>query len=240
MVDSVAPPQARKRLQKDILNTQDKHLRDLGIYYCPDETNIRMGKAMILGPKDTPYEGGIFMFSVLFPVDYPFSPPHVLFLTGDGMTRFHPNLYKEGKVCLSILGTWQGPSWTSTQSLSTVLISIQGLLDANPLANEPSFERGTLSCASHRRYADAVEHQVCSYMVYQILSFERNIENCAAFWHSFKNEIQEVLPSCKKMIRNKIVAREEKGETDWGGLTYGMNIRSKWGELRQKTNGWGE
>ena len=40
---------------------------------------------------------------------YPFEPPKVLILTVDGRTRINPNLYANGKVCLSILGTWSGP-----------------------------------------------------------------------------------------------------------------------------------
>ena len=61
--------------------------------------------AMITGPFETPYEGGLFHFFVRFPPNYPFSPPRVKFLTtGGGTVRFNPNLYQNGKVCLSILG----------------------------------------------------------------------------------------------------------------------------------------
>ena len=61
--------------------------------------------AIITGPFDTPYEGGLFHFLIRFPPNYPFSPPRVKFLTtGGGRVRFNPNLYQNGKVCLSILG----------------------------------------------------------------------------------------------------------------------------------------
>jgi hypothetical protein len=44
--------------------------------------------------------------------DYPQKPPKVQFLTtGGGTVRFNPNLYESGRVCLSLLGTWDGPSW---------------------------------------------------------------------------------------------------------------------------------
>lgn len=49
--------------------------------------------------------------------------------------RFNPNLYANGKVCLSILGTWDGPSWTPGMTLSSVLLSIQTLLSATPYHN---------------------------------------------------------------------------------------------------------
>ena len=66
-------------------------------------------KVMITGPKHTPYENGCFEFDVFFPADYPNSPPKVnLRTTGNQTVRFNPNLYNDGKICLSILNTWQG------------------------------------------------------------------------------------------------------------------------------------
>ena len=60
-----------------------------------------------------------------------------LMTTGGGKVRFNPNLYRDGKVCLSILGTWAGPGWSPAQSLSSVLLSIQSLMNARPYHNEP-------------------------------------------------------------------------------------------------------
>ena len=61
--------------------------------------------ALITGPFDTPYEGGFFYYLIRCPPDYPIHPPKVkLLTTGGGRVRFNPNLYKNGKVCLSILG----------------------------------------------------------------------------------------------------------------------------------------
>jgi hypothetical protein len=60
-----------------------------------------------------------------------------------GSKRFNPNLYQDGKVCLSLLGTWAGPGWVSgTSTLLQVLISIQSLiLVSEPYFNEPGYER---------------------------------------------------------------------------------------------------
>lgn len=61
--------------------------------------------ALITGPFDTPYEGGFFYYIIRCPPDYPIRAPRVkLMTTGDNQVRFNPNLYKNGKVCLSILG----------------------------------------------------------------------------------------------------------------------------------------
>ena len=60
---------------------------------------------LIIGPFDTPYEGGFFHFYLRFSPNYPRCPPRVKFMTtGSGRVRFNPNLYCNGKVCLSILG----------------------------------------------------------------------------------------------------------------------------------------
>jgi len=62
-----------------------------------------------MGATATPYAHGAFIFDVFFPNTYPNTSPKVnLSTTGNGQVRFNPNLYSDGKVCLSLLGTWQG------------------------------------------------------------------------------------------------------------------------------------
>lgn len=80
-------------------------------------------------------------------MEYPKAPPLLnLQTTGNGSVRFNPNLYNEGKVCLSILNTWHGrpeERWSSrTSSFLQVLVSIQSLiLVPEPYFNEPGYER---------------------------------------------------------------------------------------------------
>jgi baculoviral IAP repeat-containing protein 6 len=96
------------------------------------------------GPDGTPYANGCFLFDIGM-ADYPNKAPSVKFLTtGHGRVRFNPNLYNNGKVCLSLLGTWSGPGWQANKStLLQVLVSIQGLiLVPDPFFNEPGFEKG--------------------------------------------------------------------------------------------------
>jgi baculoviral IAP repeat-containing protein 6 len=86
------------------------------------------------------------VFDVYFPFEYPSVPPKVnLLTTGAGTVRFNPNLYDTGKVCLSLLGTWngnQGESWNAASStFLQVAVSIQSLIFVpNPFFNEPGFE----------------------------------------------------------------------------------------------------
>lgn len=126
-----------KRIVKDVKDIMKNPLIDQGIYYQHDESNVLTGYAMIVGPSDTPYENGFYLFKFNFPQNYPFSPPVVEYFTNDGFTRFNPNLYKCGKVCVSVLNTWKGESWTSCQTISSILLILCSLLSSNPIENEP-------------------------------------------------------------------------------------------------------
>ena len=103
-----------------------------------DETDIMKAKAIIMGPENSCYENCFLLFTIQFPKNYPFSPPHVEFVPFNKI-RIHPNIYASGKVCLSLLGTWSGPKWTSIMDLSSILLSIQSLLDKDPIRNEPGY-----------------------------------------------------------------------------------------------------
>lgn len=117
---------------------------DLSLAVACRDIDVRHVRALIIGPPDTPYEFGFFEFAVKFTKEYPTKPPQVTAITTNGgRTRFNPNIYAQGKVCLSILGTWRGErgeEWSSAQGLESILISIQSLMSGNPYENEPGFE----------------------------------------------------------------------------------------------------
>lgn len=125
------------RLLKDVKNIIRNPLTDNGIYYIHDDTDMLKGYALIIGPSETPYYGGNYLFELSYPVDYPHSPPKVTYCTNGENIRFNPNLYKCGKVCVSLLNTWRGDQWTSCQTISTVLLTLCTLLCKDPLLNEP-------------------------------------------------------------------------------------------------------
>eukprot|EP00013_Stygamoeba_regulata_P010064 CAMPEP_0177675352 /NCGR_PEP_ID=MMETSP0447-20121125/27146_1 /TAXON_ID=0 /ORGANISM="Stygamoeba regulata, Strain BSH-02190019" /LENGTH=214 /DNA_ID=CAMNT_0019183715 /DNA_START=246 /DNA_END=887 /DNA_ORIENTATION=- len=111
-----------------------------------DEDHMDLMQAAIVGPPDTPYSDGIFLFDMYCTSSYPAEPPKVsIRTTGGGTVRFNPNLYANGKVCLSLLGTWQGESgetWNArTSTMYQVLMSIQSLIMvAEPYYNEPGYQ----------------------------------------------------------------------------------------------------
>lgn len=109
--------------------------------------NFNLFTFLISGPKDTPYENGLFEFHVSLPANYPSTVPNVLLhTTGNNTVRFNPNLYANGKVCLSLLGTWngqEGESWNpKTSTFLQVMVSIQSLIFVEqPYFNEPGYEK---------------------------------------------------------------------------------------------------
>ena len=131
-----------KRIMKDIYDIRENPLTDHGIFYEHDEEDILKGKFLIIGNNDTPYSYGYYLFDITFPENYPFSPPICRGITNDGITRFNPNLYRDGKVCLSILNTWSGEQWSGCQSISTILLNIcSNIFVDNPLLNEPGIPK---------------------------------------------------------------------------------------------------
>ena len=130
---------AIKRIAKDvkyILNNEESLSRE-NIYYKHDDENVFKGYALIIGNNSTPYAYGYYFFEFTFPENYPFAPPLVNYLTNDGTMRFNPNLYSNGKVCLSLLNTWSGENWSACQSIFSILFTLVTVLCANPLLNEP-------------------------------------------------------------------------------------------------------
>lgn len=133
-----------------------------GIIVRGYEDRVDILRVMITGPVDTPYEHGLFVFDVRLPQDYPASPPLFHYLS-QCSGRLNPNLYEDGKVCVSLLGTWSGRGsevWTSKSNVLQVLVSIQGLiLCSEPYYNEAGYEkqRGTAEGRENSRmYSEMV------------------------------------------------------------------------------------
>ena len=119
---SIANVRLTRELSKLTTDTID------GIEIC-DTTNIRNWTAFIHGPIDTPYQNFKFKLELKFDDNYPIKAPGVRFTS----PIYHPNVYKDGKICVDIL---QG-EWSPAQNVRTILISIQSLLmDPNP--NSPA------------------------------------------------------------------------------------------------------
>lgn len=99
-------------------------------------------RCAIRGPSDTPYEDGVYEGVLKFPKDYPLSPPSMRFTS----EMWHPNIYKDGRVCISILHQpgddpmhyeSADERWGPLQSIDKVLLSISSML-GDPNVNSPA------------------------------------------------------------------------------------------------------
>lgn len=115
----------KKRLQADL----KKILKDPppGVEADLTGDNLFEWDAVIFGPGDTCFEGGVFRLKLKFPTDYPNKAPVVWFYS----RMFHPNVYPNGKICLDILE--MEDKWNPNYDAATVLCAIQSMLaDPNP------------------------------------------------------------------------------------------------------------
>ncbi|GAV55901.1 hypothetical protein ZYGR_0AZ00720 [Zygosaccharomyces rouxii] len=107
-----------------------------------DDSNIFVWNigVMVLN-EDSIYHGGYFKAQMRFPEDFPFSPPQFRFTPA----IYHPNVYRDGRLCISILHQSGDPmtdepdaeTWSPVQTVESVLISIVSLLE-DPNISSPA------------------------------------------------------------------------------------------------------
>ena len=220
-----------RRVMMDTQNIHSDEVKALRIFYKENDTNFSKGIALIFGPEGSIYEDLPVFLEIEFPTDYPFTNPKATFVTYDGRTRFHPNLYVEGKVCLSILGTWQGPSWTSVMTLKTVLLSIMGLLDEEPLLHEPGYStlKGT---QKSKDYSNFVEHSCLRYIVNSLELFSKKQETplLKVFEEEFASEATKIYNRTIERLKKLV----EKPQQTWKNIPYNMSGESTYTELFAK------
>ena len=215
--------QTIQRLLNDIKQIIKYPLTENGIYYSHDETDLLKGYALIIGPSDTPYYGGYYLFEFKFTNDYPYKPPTVNFHTNGENIRFNPNLYKCGKVCISLLNTWSGEQWTSCQTISTILLTLCTILSNNPLLNEPGI---TKTHADLQNYNKIIEYSniniaICDIVNKHIQIFKPQFN---VFYtiikNHFINNYEDLVKRCNENIEKYNV---EIVQTDMYLLTVYIN-----------------
>lgn len=184
--------ESARRILSDVRELITCPLHDNGIYYVHDEDDILTGYAMLYGQSGTLYEGGYYFFKIKFPADYPHSPLVVTFMTNDGKTRMHPNFYKNGYVCLSVLGNWKGDQWSGCMTLKSVLLTMISIMDDKPLLHEPGMRETHIDFLPYHR---SIEYKTIEFAICKLLNdadFDRYIllpPGCRAYYRPIMREL---------------------------------------------------
>jgi len=131
---SEVPATTVKRLQQDFRTIQSEPIE--GVYVeLYDDSNFFDWRILFEGPKDTPYENGVYEAKIKFPIEYPYAPPELMIIS----KFYHPNVYPDGKVCLSVLhspgtdplnpGETPEMRWLPIHTVSSILQCFLSILD---------------------------------------------------------------------------------------------------------------
>ncbi len=196
------------RLIKDVKYVINNPLNEHNIYYQHDDTNMLKGYAMIIGPENTPYFGGYYFFSIDYPPNYPYEPPIFKYHTNDGLTRFNPNLYINGKVCLSILNTWYGEQWSSCQNINTILLTLVTVFNDYPLLNEPGITKQTPNLLLYNKI---IEYKNIDISILNVLNKKKfSNENFYLFFDIYLEYITKNIHLIKEKINDKEQLQKEE------------------------------
>ncbi len=208
-----------KRIKQEILLLETALPEGIDVALFHDRMDLL--SVMVFGPKGTPYEDGLFLFDIQLPASYPNTPPLVHYISYCS-DRLNPNLYESGKVCISLLGTWNGKGtevWSASASnLLQVIVSIQGLiLVAEPYYNEAGYlkQRGTsIANDNSRLYNEMVVIKLIQSMTKLLLTppktFETTIrEHIVRIGHKFIERHENWASISELCISKSITTIEE-------------------------------
>ncbi|CAN7061730.1 unnamed protein product [Brassica rapa subsp. trilocularis] len=192
-------------LEADLPNT---------IYVRVYEERMDLIRAALVGAPGTPYHDGLFFFDIMLPPQYPHEPPMVHYHSG-GM-RLNPNLYESGRVCLSLLNTWNGSGtemWNpGSSSILQVLLSFQALvLNEKPYFNEAGYDKqlgraeGEKNSVSYNENAFLI---TCKSMISLLRKPPKHFEVLVK--DHFTHRAQHVLAACKAYMEGVPVGSSSK------------------------------
>lgn len=197
-----------KRINDEILTFRSLPISYDAMIIARHDVNYQtVIRTLITGPTGTPYEGGCFLFDTYLHSNFPSSAPHVWFLNTGGQ-RMNPNLYNNGKVCLSILGTWNGDrggeSWNpKISTLIQVYKSIQcQILIEEPFFNEPGYESSYNTAngmQQSKQYNDNIRLYTMKHAMYDLIDNPKLYPQFEDVIRAhFKLKMNKILYTCDK------------------------------------------
>lgn len=203
LIDSTKLTRIKKEL--NIIKKSISINQEASIFFWIEKNKLERMRFIISGPTNTPYDQGLYIFDMTLSDTFPSKPPIVHFSNNSGV-RFNPNLYDCGKVCLSLLGTWngdKGESWnSSTSTFFQILVSIQSqILIEEPFFNEPGYEKliGTESGKKNsKEYNDNIRQYNLDYAINELI--EGVIESKSAY-----PEFENIIRNYFKFKKDRII-----------------------------------
>ncbi|EST06706.1 Ubiquitin-conjugating enzyme, E2 [Kalmanozyma brasiliensis GHG001] len=228
-------PQFFKRLQKELKVLASSLPETILVRAYEDRSDLL--RVLIIGSEGTPYENAPFLLDFQLTSDFPSKPPVAHFHSWtNGHGRVSPNLYEDGKVCLSVLGTWSGvaeENWTpSKSSLLQVFVSIQALvLVREPYFTEPAYEKlkGKEESRVNSRMYNEKAYILSRGFVRRVLESKvEGFEDEVAMFYYSRGGLRKVVERAEGLLRVSAgegeKQPEEEGEEAVQGLTKGGGI----------------
>ncbi|KAB1207518.1 putative ubiquitin-conjugating enzyme E2 23 [Morella rubra] len=196
-----------KKVQQDWSILQN-NLPDT-IYVRVYEDRMDLLRAVIVGAYGTPYQDGLFFFDFHLPQEYPDVPPSAYYHSGGW--RINPNLYEEGKVCLSLLNTWTGKGnevWDpKSSSILQVLVSLQGLvLNSKPYFNEAGYDKQVGTAEGEKNSLSYNENTFllnCKTMMYLMRKTPKDFEELVK--DHFRKRGYYILKACDAYMKGNLI-----------------------------------
>ena len=229
------PRNTALRLAKDVREIMKNPLEDNGIYYKHDETNMLQGYACIIGPVDTPYQYGFYFFKLEFTNNYPSEPPKVTYYTQGDKIRFHPNLYRSGKVCVSILNTWRGEQWSSCQTISSILLTLTTLFHNKPLLNEPGI---TESHVDFEKYNEIITFKTLEHAILKMTNkeyFNKEYHMFTSFFDIVEDNLKKNKEHIEKIVNELHEEHKTQSSKNIRTNIYSMNVFLDYKSLQKTT-----
>ncbi|XP_034239798.1 ubiquitin-conjugating enzyme E2 S isoform X1 [Thrips palmi] len=140
-----------ENLSPQIIRQLTKELHELvteppeGIKVQINEEDITDIQAYIDGPAGTPYAGGVFRVKLALGKDFPQAPPKGFFLT----RVFHPNVAKNGEICVNTLKK----DWRPDLGIKHILLTVKCLLIVPNAESALNEEAGKLLLEHYEDYS---------------------------------------------------------------------------------------